>query len=204
MGLYTTVMEEMTEYTGLSPAAFFTIAALMVVVYKMVCGMFVSPEDFNKPPIVTAGNINSNLFNSSFSSTNDGNPVQLGDMTEQQLRAYSGSDSNKPILMAIKGQIYDVSSSRMFYGPGGPYGMFAGREASRALALLSFNPQDINGNLEGLDASELEILQDWEDKFIEKYAKVGQLVPEGTRIEHPESGDKVEESQNRQEKAKAQ
>lgn len=92
----------------------------------------------------------------------------------------------------------------MFYGPGGPYGMFAGREASRALALLSFNPQDINGNLEGLDDSELEILQDWEDKFIEKYAKVGQLVPEGTRIEHPESGDKVEESRNPQEKAKAQ
>ncbi|KAG7962196.1 hypothetical protein I3843_09G053300 [Carya illinoinensis] len=204
MGLYTTVMEEMTEYTGLSPAAFFTIAALMVVVYKMVCGMFVSPEDFNQPPIVTAGNIRSNLFNSSFSGTNDGNPVQLGDMTEQQLRAYNGSDSNKPILMAIKGQIYDVSSSRMFYGPGGPYGMFAGREASRALALLSFNPQDINGNLEGLDDSELEILQDWEDKFIEKYAKVGQLVPEGTRIEHPESGDKVEESRNPQEKAKAQ
>lgn len=112
MGLYTTVMEEMTEYTGLSPAAFFTIAALMVVVYKMVCGMFVSPEDFNQPPIVTAGNIRSNLFNSSFSGTNDGNPVQLGDMSEQQLRAYNGSDSNKPILMAIKGQIYDVSSSR--------------------------------------------------------------------------------------------
>lgn len=111
MGLYTTVMEEMTEYTGLSPAAFFTIAALMVLVYKMVCGMFVSPEDFNKPPIVTAGNFNSNLFDSN-SSTNDGNPVQFGDMTEQQLRAYNGSDPNKPILMAIKGQIYDVSSSR--------------------------------------------------------------------------------------------
>ena len=82
----------------------------------------------------------------------------------------------------------------MFYGPGGPYAMFAGREASRALALLSFKPQDINGNLEGLDASELEILQDWEDKFEEKYVKVGQLVPEPMRTEQTQSGDKFKES----------
>jgi len=40
--------------------------------------------------------------------------------------------------------------------------MFAGKECSRALALLSFKPQDINGNLEGLDESELAILEDWE------------------------------------------
>jgi len=64
----------------------------------------------------------------------------------------------------------------MFSGRGGPYAMFAGRDASRALALLSFKPQDLNGNLQGLDASELEILQDWEDKFMEKYVNVGHLA----------------------------
>uniref|UniRef100_A0A2P2PIA9 Cytochrome b5 heme-binding domain-containing protein n=1 Tax=Rhizophora mucronata TaxID=61149 RepID=A0A2P2PIA9_RHIMU len=157
MGLYSTVMESIEQYTGLAPAAFFTIAALMVVVYKTVCSMFLGPEDFKKPVR---------------------EPVQLGDVTEQELRAYNGSDPNKPLLMAIKSQIYDVSSSRMFYGPGCPYAMFAGRDASRALALLSFNPRDITGNLDGLGESELEILQDWEDKFMDKYAKVGQLVPE--------------------------
>ena len=94
--------------------------------------------------------------------------------------------------------------ARNFYGPGGPYAMFAGREASRALALLSFKPQDINGNLEGLDEPELGILQDWEDKFVEKYVKVGQLVPEPTRIEHTESGDTTEESQNQQGNGEAQ
>ncbi|GMY19991.1 membrane steroid-binding protein 2-like [Fagus crenata] len=208
MGLYTTVMDEITGYTGLSPTAFFTIVALMVVVYQTVSGMFVAPEDFNKPPIVTARNINTNNnSNNGFDfnlndSTNK--PVQLGDVTEQQLRAYNGSDPNKPILMAIRGQIYDVSSSRNFYGPGGPYAMFAGREASRALALLSFKPQDINGNLEGLDEPELGILQDWEDKFVEKYVKVGQLVPEPTRIEHTESRDTTEESQNQQGNGEAQ
>lgn len=54
--------------------------------------------------------------------------------------------------------------------------MFAGKEASRALALLSFKPEDINGNLEDLGPEELQILEDWEFKFIEKYPKVGQLV----------------------------
>lgn len=66
----------------------------------------------------------------------------------------------------------------MFYGPGGPYALFAGRDASRALALMSFEPSDLTGNIDGLGASELEILEDWEAKFEEKYVKVGQLVSE--------------------------
>lgn len=65
---------------------------------------------------------------------------------------------------------------RNFYGRGGPYAMFAGKEASRALALLSFKPADINGELDDLGPEELQILEDWEFKFIEKYPKVGQLL----------------------------
>ncbi|KAL6228392.1 hypothetical protein ACLB2K_002342 [Fragaria x ananassa] len=173
MGIYEVVMEEITAYTGLSPVAFFTIAGMMVVVYRYVSGMFVAAEDYNKPPVV-----NSELVNKYFNpTTTTQSSVQVvGDMTEQELRAYNGSDPNKPLLMAIKAQIYDVSSSRNFYGPGGPYAIFAGRDASRALALLSFKPQDINGNLEGLGPDELQILQDWEDKFVEKYVKVGHLL----------------------------
>ncbi|PON91035.1 Cytochrome b5-like heme/steroid binding domain containing protein [Trema orientale] len=198
MGIYSGVMEEITWYTGLSPAAFFTIAALMVVVYRTVSAMFVSPEDFNKPPVASIS-INDN--NSSFlngvlgqttTTTNHQQSLQLGDMTEKELRAYNGSDPNKPLLISVKGQIYDVSSSRMFYGPGGPYAMFTGKEASRALALLSFKPQDINGNLEDLGPDELQVLEDWEDKFIEKYPKVGQLVAESTTPKPAQSGEEIE------------
>lgn len=56
--------------------------------------------------------------------------------------------------------------------------MFAGRETSRALALMSFDPRDLNSDLEDLNEAELEVLQDWEEKFKEKYVKVGQIVPE--------------------------
>lgn len=82
----------------------------------------------------------------------------------------------------------------MFYGPGGPYALFAGREASRALALMSFDPQDLNGNLEGLSDSELEVLQDWEFKFMEKYKKVGMLVNQKRQPENVEEADEVDDS----------
>lgn len=177
MGMYTAAMGAITEYTGLSPAAFFTILAAMVVVYKVVCGMFVAVEDYTAVKKANAYALRE--------------PVQLGDVTEEELRAYDGSDPEKPLLMAIKGQIYDVSRSRMFYGPGGPYALFAGRDASRALALMSFDRQDLTGNIEGLSASELEALQDWEYKFMEKYVKVGQLVSERKLTEPTENGDKL-------------
>jgi membrane-associated progesterone receptor component len=39
-------------------------------------------------------------------------PVQVGEITADELRQYDGSDPEKPLLMAIKGQIYDISQSR--------------------------------------------------------------------------------------------
>nr|ACG39833.1 membrane steroid-binding protein 1 [Zea mays] len=100
-------------------------------------------------------------------------PVQMGEVSEEDLRQYDGSDPKKPLLMAIKGQIYDVTQSRMFYGPGGPYALFAGKDASRALAKMSFEPQDLTGDVSGLGPFELDALQDWEYKFMSKYVKVG-------------------------------
>lgn len=82
---------------------------------------------------------------------------------------------------------------RMFYGPGGPYALFAGRDASRALALMSFDPKDLTGNIEGLSDSELEVLQDWEYKFMEKYVKVGQIVSTKTKNE---GGENVHQTNN--------
>uniref|UniRef100_A0A0E0BCE1 Cytochrome b5 heme-binding domain-containing protein n=1 Tax=Oryza glumipatula TaxID=40148 RepID=A0A0E0BCE1_9ORYZ len=102
-------------------------------------------------------------------------PVQVGEITAEELLQYDGSDPEKPLLMAIKGQIYDVSQSRLFYGPGGPYALFAGKDASRALAKMSFEPQDLTDDISGLSLLELSALQDWEYKFSSKYVKVGTI-----------------------------
>lgn len=152
----------------------------------MVCGMFVSPEAAAAAAAATEKR--SVLPEPAVPLE----PVEIGEVTIEELRAYDGSDPKKPLLMAIKGNIYDVSRSRIFYGPGGPYALFAGRESSRALALMSFDHNDLNGNLEGLSAPELEVLQDWEEKFMEKYVKVGQLVSERKSTDNNQNNEKVE------------
>jgi membrane-associated progesterone receptor component len=75
---------------------------------------------------------------------------------------------------------------RLFYGPGGPYHFFSGREISWALALMSFDPNDFTDNLDGLGLEELEVLKDWEEKFKERYVKVGCIVRRGENASEPE------------------
>ncbi|XP_010255464.1 PREDICTED: membrane steroid-binding protein 2-like [Nelumbo nucifera] len=160
--LWATLKEAITAYTGLSPATFFTVLALAVAFYYAISGFFGSSE----PP-------RSRDFHEQMEPLPP--PVQLGEITEEELKAYDGSDPKKPLLMAIKGQIYDVSQSRMFYGPGGPYALFTGKDASRALAKMSFEEKDLTGDISGLGPFEIEALQDWEYKFMSKYVKVGTI-----------------------------
>eukprot|EP01018_Ginkgo_biloba_P006730 Gb_40856 [translate_table: standard] len=98
------------------------------------------------------------------------------EFTEEELRKYNGTDSSKPIYVAIKGRVFDVSSGKSFYGPGGSYAMFAGRDASRALGKMSKNEEDICASLDGLTEKEIGVLEDWEKKFEAKYPVVGRVV----------------------------
>jgi len=43
---------------------------------------------------------------------------------------------------------------------------------------MSFDLNDLTGDLEGLSPDELEVLQDWEEKFKERYPVVGHLPRE--------------------------
>lgn len=54
-------------------------------------------------------------------------------MTEAQLALHDGSRPTEyPLYMAIDGDVYDISDGGMRnYGPGGPYHVFAGRDAAR-------------------------------------------------------------------------
>ncbi|KAH0462829.1 hypothetical protein IEQ34_010404 [Dendrobium chrysotoxum] len=98
------------------------------------------------------------------------------DLTADQLKNYDGSDDNKPIYISIRGAVFDVSTGKSFYGPGGAYAVFSGREASRALAKMSKNEEDVSGDLDGLTEKEMGVLEDWEKKFRAKYPVVGRLV----------------------------
>ena len=63
---------------------------------------------------------------------------------------FNGSDSSKPIYLAINGTIFDVSEGRHTYGPGGSYEVFAGRDASRAFVTGCFL-EDRTGDLRGAE-----------------------------------------------------
>ncbi|XP_016490703.1 membrane steroid-binding protein 2 [Nicotiana tabacum] len=161
--LWENLKDSIFDYTGLSPTTFFTVVALGLALYYVVSGFFSSPDHVHHQ--------RSRNFEEQMEPLPP--PVQLGEISEEELKQYDGSDPKKPLLMAIKGQIYDVSQSRMFYGPGGPYALFAGKDASRALAKMSFDEKDLTGDISGLGAFELDALQDWEHKFMSKYVKVG-------------------------------
>lgn len=110
-------------------------------------------------------------------------------MTLEELSQFDGSDSSKPMYLAISGVIFDVSSAPDFYGPDGdplsPYphhvcalGMypFAGHECARAFALVSVDVNDCVANLDGLCKGDLDTLKEWEFKFRSKYNIIGHVV----------------------------
>lgn len=89
--------------------------------------------------------------------------------------------------------MFDVTPGRNFYGPEGPYENFAGRDASRGLAMGSFDEdmltKDLDGpldKLEGFGWDEEEAIRGWEEQFEAKYLVVGKLVAVGEEEEEKE------------------
>jgi len=98
------------------------------------------------------------------------------DYSLSELSEYDGSDSTKPLLVAIRGQVYDVTRGRDFYGPGGPYAMFAGKDCTRALAKMAFDEELFTADIAGLEADELEKLEEWIEMFEGKYRRIGRVL----------------------------
>ena len=98
------------------------------------------------------------------------------DYSLAELSGFDGSDPSKPLLIGVRGYVYDVTRGRDFYGPGGPYGMFAGKDCTRALAKVSFDADLFTGDLSGLDRDELDKLEEWIEMFDGKYRRLGRLL----------------------------
>jgi len=110
MALYSTFTDAIHSYLGLSPTAFFTILSLMVGAYLLVSSFFVSPDA--AAPAASEAKNRSAPPPPVQPVAVPAQPVQLGDVTLDELKAFDGSDPKKPLLMAIKGNIYDVSMGR--------------------------------------------------------------------------------------------
>ncbi|KAK4067182.1 uncharacterized protein Triagg1_7910 [Trichoderma aggressivum f. europaeum] len=109
-------------------------------------------------------------------------PVVFKTYNPHTLLPFNG-ENGAPVFLAVRGAVFDVSRGRNFYGPGGPYENFAGRDASRGLACGSFDEDMLTKDLDGpldtladLGAEEMDALRGWEERFTEKYDIIGKFV----------------------------
>ncbi|OWA52181.1 putative Membrane-associated progesterone receptor component 2 [Hypsibius exemplaris] len=105
------------------------------------------------------------------------------DFTLQELRPYDGSPTAPEgrVLIAVNGKVFDVTRGKGFYGPGGPYDVFAGRDGSRGLGTFALDApaSDAYDDLSDLTIDQMNQVREWEAQFEEKYDLVGRLLKPG-------------------------
>jgi membrane-associated progesterone receptor component len=93
------------------------------------------------------------------------------------LAEFDGTDEDEdgPMLFAADGLVFNVWKGRNFYGPGGEYHIFAGRDATRLLAKTILEEEEPEALLLPLNIAEKAALAGWMYTFKNKYEVVGRL-----------------------------
>jgi len=108
-------------------------------------------------------------------------PLKRRDFTVEQIKPFDGRGPDGRILVAVNGKVFDMTRGKSFYGPDGPYGVFAGKDATRALATFSLAEEIKDGydDISDLSSQQMESVREWEEQFKEKYDLVGKLLKPG-------------------------
>jgi len=96
--------------------------------------------------------------------------------TAEELKPYDGSDEGQPILLALIGEVFDVSKGKKHYGKGGGYNGFTGKDGSRAFVTGTFTPEGLVPDTAGLKHTELNSIHDWLLFYRKDYIVCGKLV----------------------------
>ncbi|KAH7069098.1 progesterone binding protein-like protein [Paraphoma chrysanthemicola] len=105
-------------------------------------------------------------------------PPKDDPIDREYLAKCDGTNEGYPTLVAIKGDVFDVSGKET-YAPGKGYHVFAGKEPNRALGLSSLKPEDCVSDYSALSSKETQVLNDWHTFFSKRYNIVGRLQAEG-------------------------
>ncbi|SCU90570.1 LAME_0E09120g1_1 [Lachancea meyersii CBS 8951] len=98
----------------------------------------------------------------------------------EQLHEFDGSRPKTPVLLAIQGQVFDVSRKSGLYGPRGPYHRLAATDCSRAFSYRLWSMQGLrepcSSDLNGLSDSARQRVAEWTEFFQTRYPCVGYLT----------------------------
>ncbi|KAL1464621.1 hypothetical protein WDU94_004251 [Cyamophila willieti] len=149
----------------------FLVVIIVVLIYKILRGQQTPPLPPPEPELPK---------------------MKKRDFTTEELKAYDGNGPDGRILIGVNHKVFDVTKGKRFYGPGGPYAAFAGRDASRAFATFTVAPgKDEYDDLSDLTPAEWESVREWEEQIDSKYTFIGKLLKPGethTKYEDEEEG----------------
>ncbi|VVC41400.1 Hypothetical protein CINCED_3A019817 [Cinara cedri] len=92
-----------------------------------------------------------------------------------RLSRYNGVDGGK-IYLSILGNVFDVTEGKRFYGPGGSYHAFSGRDASRSFITGLFDEENLTDHVIDMDPNDLIGLDTWLNTYKKKYKEIGKLI----------------------------
>jgi predicted heme/steroid binding protein len=97
--------------------------------------------------------------------------------TLQELQEFGNGRGGTPIFISVFGRVYNVTAGDRYYGEGGSYGMFAGKDVTRALCLGCREPECLVRSTEGLAEKQIDEGKRWLAFFQlhDKYNFVGNL-----------------------------
>ncbi|XP_072171270.1 membrane-associated progesterone receptor component 1-like [Diadema setosum] len=154
-------LEELMRELFLNPINLALLSVCGFLLYKIVRGNRAPPEP-PQPPTLPK--------------------MKRRDFQMSELKEYDGVKNDGRILIAVNGKVFDVTRGKRFYGPDGPYGVFAGHDASRALATFSLDKDTLKDefdDLTDLTSEQRDSVREWEMQFTEKYDYIGKLLKPG-------------------------
>ncbi|BFZ53319.1 hypothetical protein PYCC9005_000342 [Savitreella phatthalungensis] len=117
-------------------------------------------------------------------------PPKFDVIPDEYLSKCTGHNEGYPILVGIRGLIFDVTHNPV-YAVGKGYNVFAGADASKALAKSSLEKADVSADISELDESEIRTLDEWLQFFRYRYNVVGMTEKDAGNRKQGVLGDDV-------------
>ena len=104
-------------------------------------------------------------------------PQKTRIVTKEELARHDGNQTKGVLWLSIMSKVYDVSKGSEYYGEGGPYHVFVGRDGNVPFITGTFNDEEASKPLTELTPHQLFNLETWTDFYEkeDKYPFIGLL-----------------------------